>query len=238
MGHLRIKIMFCKEDEAPEGTRASREERNMINLYLIRHGRQNSTLCNVDVELSDIGRTQAELLRDRLMNYPIDAVYSSQLIRAKQTAEIINQAKKLPIVIREELQEISFGLLTGMTEQYINEHYREFKDEQYKLLEDIPYPGGENGTSVYERAMPVIQEILQSGKQNIAIVTHGGVIRVLLAALFGKNQAKRFLFGVSLENTGITQLIYNPKVDRFYLERFNDQAHLENHPELLRTYHS
>ncbi len=212
------------------------EDDFMINLYLIRHGRQNSTLCNVDVELSEAGRDQAKLLADRMMGYQLDALYSSQLLRAVQTAEFISQATRLPITIREELQEISFGQLTGLTEQQINEDFCEFKKEQYQLLEDIPYPGGENGTSVYERAMPVIQELLQSGKKNIAIVTHGGVIKVLLAALFGKTQAKRFLFALSLENTSITQLIYQPQTDRFYLERFNDYAHLEGHPELLRKY--
>lgn len=206
----------------------------MVNLYLIRHGRQNSTLCNVDVELSNEGITQSELLRDRIYNYSIDALYSSNLIRAVQTADILNQSLKLPHIIRDEIREISFGDLEGKTEEYVNEHFRDFKEEQYKLLEDIPYPGGENGTSVYERSMPVIQEIVQSGKTNIAIVTHGGTIRVLMAALFGKNQAKRFLYGVSLENTSITHLIYNPDYDRFYLERFNDSAHLEGHSELLR----
>ena len=207
----------------------------MVNLYLIRHGRQNSSLCNVDVELSEEGRNQAELLRERLQHYHIDALYSSNLLRAVQTAKILNQTLQLPHEIREEIQEISFGQLEGMTEEYIEEHFHDFKEEQKKLLEDIPYPGGENGTSVYERAMPLIQEIVQSGKKNIAIVTHGGIIRVLLAALFGKNQAKRFLFGVSLENTGITHLIYNPQNDRFYLERFNDFAHLESHQELHRS---
>lgn len=206
----------------------------MVNLYLIRHGRQNSTLCNLDVELSEEGRLQAMLLRDRLQHYNIDALYSSNLIRAKQTAEIINEALHLPHEVREELREISFGLLTGMSDEYNNENFREFKEEQKKLLEDIPYPGGENGTSVYERAMPVIQEIAQSGKRNIVVVTHGGTIRVLLAALFGRNQARRFLFGVSLENAGITQLIYNSNNDLFYLERFNDFAHLEGHPNLYR----
>jgi len=206
----------------------------MVNLYLIRHGRQNSTLCNVDVELSEQGRKQAELLRERLQHYHIDALYSSNLIRAKQTAEIINEALHLHHEIREEIREISFGLLEGMSDEYIEENFREFKDEQKKLLDDIPYPGGENGTSVYERAMPIIQEIVQSGKKDIVVVTHGGTIRVLLAALFGKNQAKRFLFGVSLENAGITQLVYNSQNDRFYLERFNDYAHLEGHPELHR----
>ncbi len=206
----------------------------MVNLYLIRHGRQNSTLCNLDVELSEAGQLQAQLLRERLLRYDIDALYSSDMLRAIQTAEIVNQALKLPHIIREELREISFGLLTGHSESYIEEHFAEFRTEQRMLMEDIPYPEGESGTSVYERAMPVIQEIVQSGKKNIAIVTHGGTIRVLLAALFGKNQARRFLFGVSMENTGITQLVYHPQYDRFYLERFNDYAHLEGHLDLHR----
>lgn len=206
----------------------------MINIYLIRHGRQNSPLCNVDVGLSAEGQRQAELLRDRLMNYEIDALYSSNLIRARQTAEILNQTLKLPQEIRGELREISFGLLEGRSDEYIDEHFRDFKEEQKKLTEDIPYPGGENGTTVYERSMPVLQEIIRSGKKNIVVVTHGGVIRALLAALIGRNQARRFLFAVSLENTGITQLTYKPEEDRFYLERFNDYAHLEGYPDLHR----
>lgn len=206
----------------------------MVNLYLIRHGRQNSELCNVDVGLSSDGILQAELLRNRLAGYQIDALYSSNMLRAKQTAQIINENLRLPLETREELREISFGLLEGNTEEYNDVHFIEFKQDQKKLIEDIPYPEGENGTSVYERAMPVIQEIVQSGKKNIVVVTHGGTIRVLLAALFGRNQAKRFLFGVTLENTGITQLVYNSRQDRFYLQRFNDYAHLEASPELRR----
>jgi probable phosphoglycerate mutase len=206
----------------------------LINIYLIRHGRQNSTLCNVNVELSEEGRIQAELLRDRLKHYEIDALYSSNLIRARQTAAIINEALQLPIEIREEIREISFGLMEGKSDEYNEEHFRDFKVEQKRMLEDIPYPGGENGASVYERAMPVLQKMIQSGRQNIAVVTHGGVIRALLAAFFGESQARRFQFGVSLENTGITQLIYNPQNNTFYLERFNDFAHLEGHAELHR----
>lgn len=207
----------------------------MVNLYLIRHGRQDSRIYCADVGLSMEGRQQAELLRKRLEHYSIDALYSSNLIRAKETAEIINQSLVLPHQIREELREISFGDLEGNTEEYNREHFKDFYREQKNLVEDIPYPNGENGTSVYERAMPVIQEIAQGNHKNIVIVTHGGTIRVLMAALFGRNQAKRFLFGLSLENTSITHMVYNPDKDRFYLERFNDFAHLEGHPELLRN---
>lgn len=207
----------------------------MVNLYLIRHGRQNTKLCNLDVELSTEGIYQAELLRDRLKNYGIEAIYSSNLKRARQTAEIINQKLLLPIGIREGIREISFGALEGNSDEYNDAHFSDFKKEQQKLLEDIPFPGGENGTSVYERAMPVIEELVQTGFNHIVIVTHGGTIRALLAALFGKNQAKRALFAVSIENTSITQLVYRPELDRFYLERFNDHAHLEGHPELHRS---
>ena len=207
----------------------------MVNLYLVRHGRQSSTLCNVDVDLCDEGIRQAELLRDRLKNYNIDALYSSNLLRAKQTASVINAAFGLPHEIREEIREISFGLMEGKTDEYNDEHFCDFKEELNMLMNDIPYPGGENGMTVYERAMPVMKDIVNSGRNNILVVTHGGVIRSLLAGLFGKNQARRFLFAVSLENTGITHLIYNPKDDRYYLERFNDYAHLEGYPELHRN---
>ena len=206
----------------------------MIKIYLIRHGRQNTTLCNADVELSPEGRKQAELLGARLKNYGIDAVYSSNLIRAMQTAEIINRELKLPVEIREGIREISFGAMEGHSDEYNEEHFHEFKLEQKKLTEDIPYPEGENGTAVYNRAMPVIKEIAGSEKKNIAVVAHGGTIRALLAALIGRSQAERFLFAVSLENTGITQLAYDPDSDRYYLERFNDYAHLEPYPELNR----
>ncbi|MDF2541756.1 MAG: Phosphoglycerate mutase [Herbinix sp.] len=206
----------------------------MVNLYFIRHARQNSPLCNVDVELSKEGQLQAKLLKDRLTNFNIDALYSSDLLRAIETAEIINETWKLPHLIEADLKEISFGAMTGKTDQYNDEHFGDFKREQLKLKEDLPYPEGENGTQVFHRAFPVITNMLQTGNKNIAIVTHGGTIRAILAGLFLKDQAKRFLLATSLENTSITHLIYNDEIDRFYLERFNDHAHLEAHPNLLR----
>ena len=62
-----------------------------MNIYLIRHGRQNSKRCNVDVELSPEGREQAEITGRRLQDYGIEAVYSSNLKRAVETADLINQ---------------------------------------------------------------------------------------------------------------------------------------------------
>ena len=66
------------------------------------------------------------------------------------------------------------------------------------------------------------------------IVTHGGIIRSLMAGLFTEKFAWKAQFGVSLENTSITHIIYKREEGRFYLQRFNDYAHLEQKPELLR----
>ncbi|MCI5502095.1 MAG: histidine phosphatase family protein, partial [Lachnospiraceae bacterium] len=57
-------------------------------IYLIRHGRQNSTKCNVNVPLSEEGKLQSELLGERMKLYDVDALYSSELIRAVDTAKI------------------------------------------------------------------------------------------------------------------------------------------------------
>lgn len=203
-------------------------------IYLIRHGRQASKLCNVNVELADEGIKQAKLLSKRMQNYNLDGIYSSQLIRAVETAEIINEHHQLIHEVRPELEEIDFGDLTGQTDQYIEENFADFIHETNKFEADIPYPGGESGQEVFQRAIGVIYEIIESGKEEVAIVTHGGVIRALVSELMGAGLSQRGRFGRSLENTSITVLEYNKETKKFYLQSFNDAAHLEEDPTLMR----
>ena len=63
---------------------------------------------------------------------------------------------------------------------------------------------------------------------------HGGVIRSLCACITGTEQRHKLKYGIDLENTSITEILYDEKRDLFFLERFNDYAHLEHTPELLR----
>ena len=233
-------------------------------LYLIRHGRQDSTDCNVNVPLSPAGRRQAQLLGDRMKKIPIDALYSSDLIRAEQTAQIAFEHRGhllQQLQIRPALAEVDFGLLTGKPDGEVKAFYQEYYQRQMELFqegriqrgnaldevnefvgdffvpaEEIWYPEGEASPSVMGRLMPVIHEWIESGKECIAVVTHGGVIRILLAALFGGDFAKRLMFGASLENCSITQLYFDREKHGFYLERFNDYAHIEEEPDLLRKH--
>lgn len=206
-----------------------------MNIYLIRHGRQSSPLCNVNVDLAEEGKKQAHLLGKRLKSYNIDALYSSNLIRAVETAGILNEYLKLDHIIREEIREISFGFLEGKSNDEIEKEFGDFKRKQLLLQEDIPYPGGECGREVFDRAMETVGEIIHTDKSNVVVVTHGGVIRALVSGLLGLDMSKKLLLGISLENTSITHLVYSKDRERFYLQRFNDYAHLEGQDGLLRV---
>lgn len=205
-----------------------------MKIYLIRHGRQCSKLCNVNVGLCEEGFRQADLVGQRLSGIHMDAVYSSDLLRAVQTAETANRIWKAPHTILPALREISFGEMEGLSDDVIAERFADFKIRQNAMLEEFAYPGGECASDVIARAMPVLREIAVNGGKHVAVVTHGGVIHCLVAAILGINLAKLRLFGNSLENGSITELGYQPGPERFTLERLNDYAHLERTPELLR----
>lgn len=208
-----------------------------MNIYLIRHGRQSNTLCNVDVPLSEAGIKQARLVGRRLAGYDIDALYSSELIRAVETANIINEYLEVPHIKQRDLKEIDFGDLEGLTDDEIKENFQEFLKDRIKCQADIPYPNGECGEDVYNRSLPIIKDILKTDNKNIAIVTHGTLIRSLLVGILGVDFSKKLLIGRVLENCGITHIEYDDANHRFTIERINDYSHLEQDKMLLRRYY-
>ena len=205
-----------------------------MRIYLIRHGRQESPLCNVNVSLSPEGREQARLLGKRLLEENIGEIWSSDLLRAMETAEILNESLRVPRVIRTGLREISFGDLEGLSDEVIAERYELFLRERAKMDRDLSYPGGECAADVVRRAGPGMEGMLEGPYEAVAVVTHGGVIRSLTAHYLGMDLAKTQLLAGHLENCGITEFVFRGFDGRFFLNRFNDYAHLEAYPKLLR----
>lgn len=209
-----------------------------MNLYLIRHARQNSTLYNVNVSLSDVGIEQAHLVGKRLTQYNIEKLYSSDLIRAVETAEIINNYLKVPYDIDKRLREADLGDLTGLNDAELRCKYREFLSERAKMINDIPYPGGENCEMIFRRVFAVFQEITQGSEENVGIIMHGGAMRALLTGLVEANFARWLVFGRQIENCSISELFYDDVSNTYHIERFNDYAHLERNDRLLRKHFS
>ncbi len=207
----------------------------MKDIFLIRHGRQCSKLCNVDVELDVTGRRQAELAGKRLRSYGLERIYASELLRARETAEIIGEYLKLEVEVLPDIQEIDFGGFTGRTNEEIRKRYPDFYRERSLHKQDLPYPeGGECGADVVRRVMPQLRRLCERPEDRIAVVTHGGVIRSVCAEVVQTDQRNKLKFGIDMENTSFTHLIYDKERDLFFLERFNDFAHLEGYPELFR----
>lgn len=205
-----------------------------MRLILIRHGRQSSPLCNVDVDLSEVGRLQAELLAERLTGFVPDRIYTSGLIRAKQTAEILFGSDAV-FYEREALNEISFGDMTGEADSRNAVLFPEYFVAKRKKEDNLRLPGGECPTEVFDRAVPVVEEAIASGAETVVFVTHGGVIRALVAGLLGLGAGQMLRIADSLEHTSVTELRYSKEAGCFSLERLNDASHLEGRPELSRS---
>ena len=205
-----------------------------MRLILIRHGRQSSPLCNVNVELSEEGREQAALLAKRLTGMKPDLIYTSALIRAKQTAEILF-GKDAVFTEREALNEISFGDMTGSADSHNAVVFPEYFAAKKKKVDNLRLPGGECPTEVFDRAVQVVKEVVESGAETVVFVTHGGVIRALTAGLLGLGAGQMLRIADGLEHTSVTELVYSKEADVFSLERLNDASHLEGRPELCRN---
>lgn len=199
-----------------------------MNIYLIRHGqKQNDSKNHEKLELTEKGFKQANILGKRLKKYNIQKIYSSDMIRAIQTSKEINKYLNVDIVLCNKLREIDMGEYLEKDWKYIEENYLDFAKGFIGHVSDVPYPKGECGEDVWKRSKKVIEDIVNSGLENVAIVAHGGILRVLISGFLGLRQERRFYLGSPLENCSLTLVKYDNKSNDFYIQYFNDYSHLE-----------
>lgn len=206
-----------------------------MRIFLIRHGRQSDARCNVDVGLSAEGRRQAELTAARMEHWGIERLYSSELLRARETAEILDSRLRVGVGIVPAFRELDFGDMQGLTDEEIDARFSDFKQAQRRMDVDLHYPGGENIADVVERVVPALRRLAEEGTGDAAVATHGGVIRALVSHVVHGPLARWRMLATELENGSITELGWHPGSGEFSLERLNDHGHLEAHPELLRS---
>ncbi|OQA21672.1 MAG: Phosphoserine phosphatase 1 [Actinobacteria bacterium ADurb.Bin346] len=160
-----------------------------VKLFLIRHGQtdgnaQGRYQGSMDTHLTDEGRHQALCAKKYLANVKFSSIYSSNMKRAIETAQIISDGLPHEIKIRENLKEINFGKWEGLKFEEINQKYR--SDYQAWLNDPFKSPptGGESFTDLISRADSEIKKIISENPDgsSVAIITHGGVILALLVS--------------------------------------------------------
>lgn len=166
----------------------------MANLILVRHGESEWNKKGLWTGLTDIGLSQKGFEESRaaaakLGNAPLDIVFTSSLLRAKQTLTEIKSVLNLDHLETFEnkaLNERDYGIYTGKNKWEIQKKVGEEKFQKIRRGWDVPIPNGETLKDVYERAVPYYQtEILpklRDGK-NILVVAHGNSLRALVKYL-------------------------------------------------------
>jgi broad specificity phosphatase PhoE len=203
-------------------------EQQDATLILVRHGEtewnvQGRWQGQKDSRLTAAGQEQTKRIVERLSAAKISAVYSSDLHRAKQLADLIAASHRLPVIVREDLRERSYGLLEGKTDREAGASEGPwFLSWRADHLRRAP-PAGETEQMVCERMTDALGEIADAHPaQAVLVATHGGPIK---CALYHFLSIPISLWDLTwVANGSITVL--RGRRDLMRVAGFNDVCHL------------
>ncbi|HEY0250827.1 MAG TPA: histidine phosphatase family protein [Kofleriaceae bacterium] len=158
----------------------------MRKILLARHGRTSWNALgrlqgHTDIELDEIGRGQARALADAVQNAGISRVWSSDLLRAHETARIVAEALGVTHEVDPELRERKFGVFEGLTrDECQTQHPEAWRNWVGQTLHP---PGGEPKAEAVVRMARALARIV--GDDTALVVTHGGVMRLWLMDVLG-----------------------------------------------------
>jgi 2,3-bisphosphoglycerate-dependent phosphoglycerate mutase len=166
----------------------------VTELLIVRHGETdwNAELRfqgHADPPLNETGRAQARELAAELAGTVADAIYSSDLVRARETAEILSERLEVPVTTLSELREIDVGSWQGLTRDEIETAfpgaYRSWRTGE------TGWTGGETYDQLRARILPALERIADAHPGgSVIVVGHGGTIRTLRAHVAGSTVAE------------------------------------------------
>ncbi|MBQ3530903.1 MAG: histidine phosphatase family protein [Oscillospiraceae bacterium] len=177
-----------------------------------------------DWELSELGKKQAEnigknLAKELSAEYKI---YSSDLLRAKQTAEIVGKHLGVEPIFKTELRERDLGEAVGHSVRWLREHM----EKPERSVDDRLFPSAESRRDEWKRLEPFFDEITSNSEEYIIIVSHGDLLSVFNAMWLGlpvESLEKSELFGVS---GGVSFLFENSEGKRF-IKKMSDTSYMK-----------
>ena len=166
----------------------------MTELLLVRHGEtdwnaERRFQGHADPPLNDLGRQQAREVADELAGERIDAVYTSDLARARETATIIAERVGVPVVALPELREIDVGEWQGLTWPEVEKRFPEGVRDWHESGHG--WKGGETYDELGERILTALRRIAaEHADERVLVVGHGGTVRAVRAYLEGRSVAE------------------------------------------------
>ena len=199
----------------------------MLRIYFMRHGetvwnRDRRYQGMTDIELSETGIKQAECVAERLKNIQIDKIYSSPLKRAMATAEPVAAVKGLEIIPDDRFREIHFGEWEGQTVPELIEKYGDTYKNFIRNPQIYGFPGEGSVQNVINRLKPGIDEIMEHDDGNVLIISHGGMIRLMIMYIMGLDDS--WFTKMWIDNTALSTIEF--REDRTVLLKLNDNTHL------------
>jgi broad specificity phosphatase PhoE len=172
-----------------------------MRIFLLRHGATDWNLAqrcqgSTDLELNEVGLKQAEAAAINLSREKIDAIYSSHLKRAHQTAAAVSRFHNLTITIEESLRELDHGEIEGLTFAEIQATRPDFLRQWRDRPADADIPGGERLIDVEKRAWDGLGRIVvrHGPEETLVVVSHNFPILSVLCRVTGTplNQYRSF----------------------------------------------
>ena len=200
----------------------------MGRLLIVRHGEtewnaEGRIQGHTDVALSDKGRRQASLVAERLSGVPIDMAYSSDLLRASETAQWILEKRDLPLQALPELRERYYGVFEGLTVEERQSRYPEMFAAS--LVNDLDFAptDGETTRQTASRMAGFVSGILGLHlTENVLIVGHGGSLRGVILALM--ELPVEAIWRFVMANCSLS--VIDTYSDNAVLRLYNDTSHL------------
>jgi broad specificity phosphatase PhoE len=188
----------------------------MSTFFVIRHADKesgdfyNPQLRHQDQPISAKGRLEAQRLTAFFSGMPIEAIYVSEYRRTGQTIAPVAQEHQLTSISDGRLNEIDNGLIDGLTDEEIQQKYPEAWRAYRSRQVDFRFPEGETGLEAQKRIVDFLEEKrLQNSSGDIILVSHDGLIRLLMCYLMGIPVYKRWNFQV--DTCGIMEIRYQPE---------------------------
>ena len=186
----------------------------LTRLYLIRHGEVEKAYHRVfggriDMELSPLGHEQVKALARFLGAAPPDVLYASPMMRVRQTLAPLAEETGLKPVLMEGLREVDFGTWTGLSWDEVQQKHGVSAFSWLHQLEDGTIERAETVKEFRRRVESSLDQILaEAAGKTIAVICHGGVIRMLLSILLDLPFRKMSIF--EIEYASVTKIHHRP----------------------------